>query len=113
MNDWRRKIDGSIRRLTLTPALKGNGDRAPRGSGVRARFVAAAGAALRVLGIGASGGREDPEGRIHILMKAGAEAGLFDEAEHEMVRRVFRLGRQRAGVLMTPMKEVVWLDVSE
>ena len=46
-------------------------------------------------------------------MKEGTKTGVFGHAEHEMVKRVFRLGDQRAGVLMTPMQEVVWLDVSD
>ena len=68
---------------------------------------------LRALGIGKDDEPISPEDQIALVLKAGANAGLFENLEHEMVRRVFRLGRQRAGVLMTPMKEVVWLDVSE
>lgn len=69
---------------------------------------------LRAFGVGKAPARHaSAEERIKVLMKEGAEAGVFDEAEREMVRRVFRLGRQRAGVLMTPMKAVAWLDVSD
>ncbi len=82
-------------------------------SAVRNQATAAATALLRALGIGKSEEPSTPEAQIQVLLQAGARAGFFDDTESQMVRRVFRLGRQRAGVLMTPMKEVVWLDVSD
>jgi putative hemolysin len=63
---------------------------------------------LRRLGI-----RPSTEEEIHVLLREGIEAGIFGEAEHEIVTRVFRLGGHRASELMTPMKEIVWLDVTD
>jgi len=63
---------------------------------------------LRRLGI-----RPSTEEEFQDLLKEGIEAGVFGEAEHEIVKRVFRLGDHRASELMTPMKEVVWLDVAD
>jgi putative hemolysin len=40
-------------------------------------------------------------------------AGVFHEAEQEMVERVFRLGDRRVGVMMTPRNKIVWLDVND
>ncbi|CAN5709380.1 hemolysin family protein [soil metagenome] len=53
------------------------------------------------------------EEEITILIKQGAQAGVFEEAEHDIVRRVFRLGDRRAVTLMTPRSEVVWIDVAD
>jgi magnesium and cobalt exporter, CNNM family len=64
---------------------------------------------LRRLGIRPS----SPQEQIKVLMKEGTKTGIFGHAEQEMVKRVFRLGDRRASVLMTPMQEVVWLDVSD
>ncbi|HMB08844.1 MAG TPA: hemolysin family protein [Isosphaeraceae bacterium] len=44
---------------------------------------------------------------------AGEGAGAFEEAEHAMIKRVVRLGAHRASELMTPMNEIVWLDLTE
>jgi putative hemolysin len=70
-------------------------------------------ALLQVLGMRSSRGRPAPAEQIELLLKEGAASGLFTEAEREMVRRVFRLCHHRARTLMTPMKEIVWLHVSE
>jgi putative hemolysin len=53
------------------------------------------------------------ENEIQELLKEGIEAGVFDEAEQEIVTRVFRLGDYQANSLMTPMNEIVWLDVAD
>ena len=38
---------------------------------------------------------------------------MFVEAESKIVERVLRLGDHRANSLMTPMKNVVWLDLTD
>jgi putative hemolysin len=50
---------------------------------------------------------------VGALVKEGTAAGVFEEAEHDMVKRVFRLGDTRAAALMTPRSEVVWVDVAD
>lgn len=47
---------------------------------------------------------------IRILLDQGAQAGTFQRVERDMVHGVLRLGRRRAGDLMTPRGEVVWLE---
>jgi putative hemolysin len=56
---------------------------------------------------------EDPvtQEEINVLIARGAEAGTFEEAEQEMVERVFRLGDRPIKALMTPRTEIVWLDL--
>ena len=51
------------------------------------------------------------EAEIKVLLEQGAEAGVFEPGESEMVTRVFRLGDQRVSAVMTPRHRAVWLDV--
>ncbi|MGB3633391.1 MAG: hemolysin family protein [Rubrobacteraceae bacterium] len=53
------------------------------------------------------------EAEIGILIEQGARAGVFEEAEREMVERIFRLGDLRVTALMTPRPDVVWLDLHD
>jgi len=57
-----------------------------------------------------SGPAITPE-EINVLMDQGTRIGVFEEAEHDLVESVFRLGDRRASVLMTPRSEITWLDV--
>lgn len=66
---------------------------------------------LRALGVGPSVEPEVTEDEIRVLLQQGTEAGTFEEAEQDMVERVFRLGDRRANALMTPRPEIVWLDI--
>ncbi|HEX8273926.1 MAG TPA: hemolysin family protein [Longimicrobiaceae bacterium] len=50
------------------------------------------------------------EAEISMLMEQGTQAGVFEEAEQDIVERVFWLGDQRVASLMTPRRKVVWLD---
>ncbi len=68
---------------------------------------------LGMIGVRPPGEGLSPEERLLGLVDEGAWGGVLGGAELEMVRRVFRLGRRSAGALMTPMKEVVWLDVAD
>ena len=47
------------------------------------------------------------------LLGEGTRAGVFDEAEHEIFKRVFRFCDRRARALMTPRNKVDWIDVSD
>ncbi|MEL6320403.1 MAG: hemolysin family protein [Cyanobacteria bacterium J06626_14] len=53
------------------------------------------------------------EEEIKVLVRQGAEAGMFEVAEQDMVERVFRLGDQNVGALMTPRLDITWLDLSD
>lgn len=67
-------------------------------------------ALLGLLGIAASAEPDLTEEEIKALIRQGAEAGVFEEAEHEMVQRVFRLGDRPIRAFMTPRTEITWLD---
>lgn len=53
------------------------------------------------------------EEEVEALIRQGAEAGVFEPSERDIVRRVFRLGDRCAGELMTPRTDVVWIDVTD
>lgn len=53
------------------------------------------------------------ESEIAVLLDQGTEAGVFVEAERDLIGRIFDLGDQRAVNLMTPRPEVVWLDLED
>ncbi|HEU4769221.1 MAG TPA: hemolysin family protein [Pyrinomonadaceae bacterium] len=53
------------------------------------------------------------EDEIKVLIEQGTAAGVFEEAEQEMVERVFKLADRRVSSLMTPRLDIVWLDVNE
>ena len=65
---------------------------------------------LRLMGIRDSGQPDLTEEEIKALIRQGAEAGVFEEAEHSMVQRVFRLGDRPIRAFMTPRTEIGWLD---
>lgn len=68
---------------------------------------------LRVLGIRPSVEPQVTEEEIKILIEQGTEAGTFEEAEQDMVERVFRLGDRPVSYLMTPRPDIVWLDLED
>jgi putative hemolysin len=68
---------------------------------------------LRMLGITASTEPQVTEEEIKILIEQGTEAGTFEEAEQDMVERVFRLGDRPVSYLMTPRPDIVWLDLDD
>ncbi|MFN5117662.1 MAG: hemolysin family protein [Cyanobacteriota bacterium] len=65
---------------------------------------------LRLLGVRASSEPELTEEEIKALIRQGAASGVFEEAEHAMVQRVFRLGDRPIKSIMTPRTEICWLD---
>jgi putative hemolysin len=67
-------------------------------------------AILRVLGMRPMAEAPVTEEEIRSLIAQGTQAGMFEEAEQEMVERVFRLGDRRVSAVMTPRTEIVWVD---
>jgi putative hemolysin len=49
---------------------------------------------------------------IKAMMQQGVDAGVFVEAEHDMVEGVFKLGERRVSAVMTPRPDVTWLDIN-
>jgi putative hemolysin len=68
---------------------------------------------IRLLGIRPSAEPPVTEEEIKVLLEQGTQAGVFEEAEQDMVEGVFRLGGQRVGALMTPRPDVDWIDMDD
>jgi len=68
---------------------------------------------LRLIGIRPSLEPPVTEEEIHVLLDQGTQAGIFEEAEQDMVAGVFRLNDRRVYSLMTPRTEILWLDVRD
>lgn len=68
---------------------------------------------LRLIGINTSEEPPVSEEEINVMIEQGLEAGVFVEAEQDIVQRVFRLGDRTVSSLLTRRPEVVWLDVED
>src|SRR5262245_61692701 len=68
---------------------------------------------LRILG--ARPPEEPPvtEEEIKVMLEQGTEAGVFEEAEHDMMKSLLKLGDRGVDALMKPRREVVWLDIED
>ncbi len=53
------------------------------------------------------------EEELLVQLDQGTQAGVFEEAQQDMVEGVFSLSDQRVNGLMTPRNEIVWLDVND
>ncbi|KZE28866.1 putative hemolysin [Crenobacter luteus] len=65
--------------------------------------------------IGARRGKEPSitEEEIQVLMEQGADEGVFERAEQELVANIFRLDTRKIGSIMTPRKDIVPLDIED
>lgn len=68
---------------------------------------------LRLLGIRQTGEQPVTEDEINILIGQGVKVGAFAEEEQAIVERVFRTADRRVNTLMTPRREIVFLDVED
>lgn len=53
------------------------------------------------------------EADVAAMLAAGTAAGVFEPAERRMVERVFRLDDEVVAAMMTPRRDIVWLDVND
>ncbi len=68
---------------------------------------------LRLFGVSKIEEQPVSEEEIKVMIDQGIEAGMFEEAERDMIESVFSLSDKRAGALMTPRTDVVWLSTEE
>ncbi len=68
---------------------------------------------LKLLGVRPASVPPVTEEEIKVMMEQGAEAGIFEQEEQQLVANVFRLDRQKIGAIMTPRMDVVYLDVED
>jgi putative hemolysin len=67
-------------------------------------------AVLKILGIRPNLEPEVTEADIKSMLDQGTEVGVFEEAEQDMVERIFRLSDRSVSALMTPRTDVVFMD---
>lgn len=53
------------------------------------------------------------EEEIKVMLEEGTKAGVFEEAEQQLVERVFRYCDRRAKALMTPRDQIAWIEMSD
>jgi putative hemolysin len=70
-------------------------------------------AVTRLMGLRAAAEAPVTEEEIKVLLEQGTAAGVFVEAEQDLVERVLTLADQRVGAVMTPRMDIVWLDIDD
>ncbi|MDR3291348.1 MAG: hemolysin family protein [Methanobrevibacter sp.] len=53
------------------------------------------------------------EDEIKLLIKEGIKAGTIEKEEEDIIKRVFRLDEEKVDMLMTPKKDIIWIDLEE
>jgi putative hemolysin len=76
-------------------------------------FAASSRLVLRLLGIRPSAMPTVTEEEIKLMLRQAREVGIFEEKEHEMIRELLKLADRRAGSIMVPRGDVVWLDLDQ
>ncbi|HYW50955.1 MAG TPA: hemolysin family protein, partial [Gemmatimonadaceae bacterium] len=67
---------------------------------------------FRLFGIRASADAGVTEQDIRAMVEQGAESGVVQPGEHEIVENTFRLGDRQVAAIMTPRLDVSWVDVT-
>jgi putative hemolysin len=68
---------------------------------------------LRLLGLRESSEPPVTEDEIKVLIEQGIRAGVFQEAERDLIERTFHLGDRTVSELMVPRPDVVFLDLDD
>jgi len=69
-------------------------------------------AVLRLLRTRPPEGPPVTEDEVRVMIEQATDAGVFEQAEREMVESIFRLGDRRVTALMTPRPDMAWLDIN-
>lgn len=65
---------------------------------------------LKVIGLGGESNASITEEEIRLMIGLSAESGTVEEAEAELLDRVFHFGDRKVHEVMVPRTEVVWLE---
>ncbi|MGL5081907.1 MAG: hemolysin family protein [Microcoleaceae cyanobacterium] len=68
---------------------------------------------LKLLGSEVPSEPQVTEEEIKILIEQGAKSGIVEEAEQNIVDRVFQLGDRSVGSVMTPRPDIMWLELED
>lgn len=69
--------------------------------------------ALRLMGAKPSDDTPVTDEEVRVLLEQGAEVGIFEPIEEEIVGQLFRLSDLSIGALLTPRTDITWLDVND
>lgn len=67
--------------------------------------------AAGVFGVEDDKAREVSEREIQAMVDEGARVGVFQETEHDLLCGVFGLDERKVSAVMTPVTELIWLDI--
>jgi len=70
-------------------------------------------AILRLLGVRKAAGHVVTVEEVRALVAEGAEAGVFEHSEREIIERALRLDDRSVQTIMTPRHEIVWIDIDD
>jgi putative hemolysin len=70
-------------------------------------------AVLAFFGLRKSSDQAVTEEDVRGLLHQGAQAGIFEPGEYQIVERVFQFADRRVSAMMTPRGDIVWLDVKD
>lgn len=68
---------------------------------------------VRLLGIKPSGEPDVTAEEIETMVEHGAELGVFEKSERDMIESVLRLDEWRVDAFMTPRTHVIWIDLED
>lgn len=68
---------------------------------------------LRLLGMAGADNEEVTEAEVHAVLAEGAESGVFEKSEHEMLRRIMSLADRSVKSIITHRTEMVSLDIKD
>jgi putative hemolysin len=68
---------------------------------------------LRLFGLRESSEPPVTEDEIKVLIEQGIGAGVFEEAERDLIERTFHLGDRKVSELMVPRPDVIFLDLDD
>ena len=68
---------------------------------------------LKIFGFKPSTEPQVTDEDVKALLQLGAQEGVFEASEEDMVAGIFRLSDLRVGSLMTPRSEITWIDIED
>lgn len=76
-------------------------------------FETSAALIMRLLGIRPDDPDHVTEEEVHAIMAEGVESGAIEKSEHEMLRRIIRLGDRNVKSIMTHRTEMSFIDIND
>jgi putative hemolysin len=69
--------------------------------------------ALRLMGVRRPDEPTVTEEEIKVLLEQGTVEGVFERTEQQLVENILRLDDRKVGAIMTPRKDIVYLDIQK